>query len=78
MTTQCQNCGLPISIWGSGHVGPVCKCSGYYGRTWALPAAPPNTWTEVVKPLTEADIRRIVREEIQASQQAQGEAKCSD
>lgn len=70
--TTCQRCNLPQFDGPYGYVGPVCKCGpGHLPyRMWPGPEiaprqAPPHGVTVEWRPLTEADIRRIVREELQ-------------
>lgn len=59
MVTICNNCGLPRFSGPYGYVGEVCMC-GYAPRFTPLP--PP---TDPLRQLTEDDVRRIVREELQ-------------
>ena len=69
--STCHRCGLPQFDGPYGYVGPVCKCSFSHlpYRMWPGPEQaprqePPPGVTVEWKPLTEADIRRIVREEL--------------
>lgn len=62
--SPCQRCGLPIIPGPSCYAGPQCKCWAYYG------SQDPNRYgAKELKPLTEADVRRIVREELAAEKE---------
>lgn len=67
---KCQRCGLPQFDGAAGYAGPQCKC----WVTWnpAPHAAPqiPFDGCQPLRQLTEADVRRIVREELARAQQA--------
>lgn len=55
---HCKGCGLPQFDGTAGYVGPQCKCWAIYGPMSPQPGCAP------ARPLTEDDIRRIVREEL--------------
>lgn len=48
----------------AGYAGPQCKCWAQYNP--APNAAPPQDGAQVMRQLFEADVRRIVREELDA------------
>lgn len=66
---QCRICNLPIFEGAAGYVVPQCKCfrqpPPFHQYTPNPLDARPGT--APVLPLTEADVRRIVREELKAS-----------
>jgi hypothetical protein len=51
---KCQRCGLPQFDGAAGFAGPQCKC-------WVQV---PFDGCQPLRKLTEADVRRIVREEL--------------
>ncbi len=57
--SNCQRCGLPTFGGAMGYVGPQCRCWANYA-----PDVPPHRGAFIQKQLTEADVRRIVREEL--------------
>ncbi len=59
---KCQRCNLPIFDGGAGYAGPQCKCWAQYNP--APNAAPPQDGAQFARQLFEADVRRIVREEL--------------
>ena len=63
MTLMCQRCGLPIFDGAAGYAGPQCRCWVYFKPA---PNAADNGAHVAPRPLTEADVRRIVREELAA------------
>lgn len=69
-TGNCYRCGLPQFFGGVGYAGLQCKCWTFYRP--APDAAPPAGCTPAPW-LTEADVRRIVREELaRAAKAAEG------
>ncbi len=57
---KCQRCGLPQFEGPAGYVGPQCKC-------WAAYSPAPNAANQgcqPARPLTEAEVRQIVRDEL--------------
>ena len=61
---KCQKCGLPmVESFGPGYVLPQCRC----WMTFApAPDAAQGNGCQPARPLTEADVRRIVREDMDA------------
>lgn len=63
--TTCYRCGLPQFVGPAGHTSPLCRC-------WEFDRPQPPAYIPMPKtdgckpapPITEADIRRIVREEL--------------
>lgn len=55
---KCQRCGLPQVDGAMGYTGPQCKCWVFYNP------APNGAYVPPAIAMTEAEVRRIVREEI--------------
>lgn len=60
MMHKCQRCGLPQFDGVAGYAGPQCKCWAFYAPNPPLPRAGGHP----VQPMTEEDVRRIVRDEL--------------
>ena len=60
MSAPCSRCGLPVLSGVHGYAGPQCRCWSTYG------SQDHNRFGQAreTRPLTEADVRRIVREEL--------------
>ncbi len=64
--TKCQRCFLPMPDIGSGYGALTCKCWAAY-RSNPMPndaVQNPPPGCQPLRQLTEADVRRIVRDEI--------------
>lgn len=61
MTTICTKCNLPIFFGPAGLAAPQCQCWAQYDPA---PNAAKQPGCVPLVPLTEADVRRIVREEL--------------
>ena len=61
---KCQRCGLPILDGPASYAGPQCKCWTFYAPTVPPGTGAPPAQRRPVVPLTEADVRRIIREEL--------------
>jgi hypothetical protein len=62
--STCNRCGFPIYPPGVAYAGMTCRCWAHY--TMQPPA---QDGARESKPLTEADVRRIVREELAAEKE---------
>lgn len=65
MSAPCSRCGLPVLSGVHGYAGPQCRCWSTYG------SQDPNRFGQAreTRPLTEDDVRRIVREELAAEKE---------
>jgi hypothetical protein len=65
---NCRDCGLPQFYGPHGYIGPTCGCISHLPyRYWPQPPAQqerPTLKHYMQQPLTEDDVRRIVREEL--------------
>jgi hypothetical protein len=59
---HCQRCNLPVFDGLASYAGPQCKCWATYHPAPHAAAHPGQCWPAV--PLTETDVRRIIREEL--------------
>jgi len=65
--TTCHRCGLPQFDGPAGYAGPQCRCWLIdQHRPSAYKPMPPVGGCQPAQPLTESDIRRIIREEVSA------------
>ena len=73
---KCQRCGLPTIEGPASCAGPQCKCWAFFTPAPNAAAAGPIVdGCRPFVPLTEADVRRIVREELaRTTPAAQGDA----
>lgn len=70
--TKCYRCGLPYFTEAMGLAAPQCQCFISYrpAPDAAVPLVPDGC--RPARQLTEADVRRIVREELDRATRAQG------
>ena len=62
--SKCQRCGLPMFAGAASYSGPQCKCWAFYRPAPDAAEPVPLDGCKPFRPLTEADVRRIVREEL--------------
>lgn len=60
--STCSHCGLPKSVWGQAEAGLRCRC---FAASFAPQDPGRSGQAREFRHLTEVDVRRIVREEIE-------------
>ena len=69
---KCQKCGLPMFDGAASYSGPQCRCWAFFAP--APHSAEPQSGCQIPQYVTEADVRRIVREELDKARAASGAA----